>query len=56
MDTHNDEKKNWITIKSSGVSVYYESDLIGGRLEGYIINFIDSFGHVDFSAEISFNY
>ena len=52
MDTRDDEKERGITIKSTGVSLYYESDLIGGKLEGYIINFIDSPGHVDFSAKV----
>jgi elongation factor 2 len=46
------KKKGGISIKSSGVSLYYESDLIGERLEGYIINFIDSPGYVDFSAKV----
>jgi elongation factor 2 len=52
-DTRQDEKDRGITIKSTGVSLYYESAIAGGEKEKYLINLIDSPGHVDFSSEVT---
>ena len=52
LDFREDEQLKQITMKSSSITLIYSTTMIHGINECFLINLIDSPGHIDFSTEV----
>ncbi|KAJ7459683.1 P-loop containing nucleoside triphosphate hydrolase protein [Mycena latifolia] len=53
MDSREDEQERGITMESSAVSLRFQVMDKDGKPKVYVVNMIDTPGHVDFSSEVS---
>ncbi|KAJ2708710.1 Cytoplasmic GTPase/eEF2-like protein (ribosomal biogenesis), partial [Coemansia spiralis] len=56
LDSREDEQERGITMETSGISLYYKLPPTGpadGAAREYLVNLIDSPGHVDFASEVA---
>ncbi|XP_053668586.1 elongation factor-like GTPase 1 [Anopheles marshallii] len=54
MDSRPDEQERQITMKSSSIALYFRNESNeNNTTDEYLVNLIDSPGHVDFSSEVS---
>ncbi|RKP15045.1 P-loop containing nucleoside triphosphate hydrolase protein [Piptocephalis cylindrospora] len=60
LDSREDEQERGITMESSAISLYFKTlrkataeETIPSLIDEYLVNLIDSPGHVDFSGEVS---
>jgi len=51
LDYLEEEQRRGITMKSTNISLYYET--ISDRSEAYLINLVDTPGHLDFSGKVT---
>ncbi|KAJ2778792.1 Cytoplasmic GTPase/eEF2-like protein (ribosomal biogenesis) [Coemansia javaensis] len=53
LDSREDEQERGITMETSGISLYYRMPAGAAPEDEYLVNLIDSPGHVDFASEVA---